>query len=193
MKLKAVIGLMSGTSMDGIDTSLVYTNGKVLNRTQFTSISNYSDQTNILLNEAVINPIKFLRNKKKLKILNNLITTDHALAVKKIINKSSIIPFLIGFHGQTIYHDPSNQVSYQVGDGKLLSKLLGINVVYNFRSNDLMNKGQGAPIAPIYHKYLLEKLQMELPATIVNIGGICNLSTGMVKKLWVLTLGLVII
>ncbi len=171
-----IIGLMSGTSNDGIDASLVYTNGEKISRTNFKSITAYSKKTKALLDIAIKNPLAFINNEKNYKQLSYLITLEHAKAVKEIIRISKVKPFLVGFHGQTIFHNPVNKKSYQLGDGKLLSKLLETNVVYNFRSNDLKNGGQGAPIAPIYHREILRNLKFELPSTIVNIGGITNLT-----------------
>ncbi len=103
-------------------------------------------------------------------------TIDHAKCVETILKKITVKPKLIGFHGQTIYHDPKKKVSYQAGDSKLLFNMLQIPVVSNFRDNDILNGGQGAPIAPIYHKYLIQKLNISLPACFLNIGGICNIT-----------------
>ena len=166
-----IIGLMSGTSVDGIDASLVFTNGTKLDRTSFNSITPYREETQNFLKICYKNPKKFKEKKEQVARLTKLITNEHANVAKKLIKISGIKPELIGFHGQTIYHNPSNLVSIQLGDGKLLSKLLKTNVVFNFRSSDILNGGQGAPIAPIYHKYLIENLRIKLPAVIINIGG----------------------
>ena len=82
----------------------------------------------------------------------------------------------VGFHGQTMFHDPSKKISKQIGDGKLLSQLTQTTVVYNFRQNDIQNGGEGAPLAPIFHKALVKKIKIELPVCILNIGGISNVT-----------------
>ena len=83
---------------------------------------------------------------------------------------------MIGFHGQTIYHNPMNKISIQLGNPKLLAKLLKKDVVFNFREHDIRLGGQGAPLAPIYHKLIIEKHEFDLPFCILNIGGISNLT-----------------
>ena len=83
----------------------------------------------------------------------------------------------VGFHGQTIYHNAKEKVSKQLGDGKLLSELTKRNIVYNFRENDLKNGGDGAPLAPIFHKLLVRQKQINSPVTILNIGGISNITS----------------
>ena len=83
---------------------------------------------------------------------------------------------LIGFHGQTIYHNPVKKTSIQLGDPKKLALMVNKNVVFNFRSEDIKMGGQGAPLAPIYHKSLMRKLNLELPACFVNIGGVSNIT-----------------
>ena len=170
------IGLMSGTSMDGIDCSLVYTNGIDLEKTEYNSCTPYTKKTLLLLEEAVLDPLLFLKNKLKLIKLTKLITEEHSLVIKKLIHNSSIQPKLIGFHGQTIHHNPRNKTSIQIGDGKFLGKLFKTNIVFNFRENDLLHGGEGAPLAPIYHKHILIKLNLKLPSCVVNIGGISNIS-----------------
>ena len=83
---------------------------------------------------------------------------------------------LIGFHGQTIYHSPQEKISLQLGNGNLLSQLTKKKIVFNFRKNDIVNGGEGAPLTPIFHKYLIKSKRIKLPACILNIGGISNLT-----------------
>ena len=176
MSYLPIIGLMSGTSFDGIDTSLIYSNGNKIKRTQFNFISKYKNKTLVLLRKALTNPMDFVRNIEEYNKLEKYITEDHAEAVSIITNKSKIKPELIGFHGQTLLHNPQQGLSIQIGNGNLLSKLLNCKVIYNFRNADLINGGQGAPISPIYHKLILEQFNIILPSLIINIGGITNLT-----------------
>ena len=112
-------------------------------------------------------------NLNKKQYLDELITKEHYLALKdlNIVNKCD----LIGFHGQTVYHNPKEKISIQLGDPKILSKKLNKNVVFDFRSNDLALGGQGAPLA-YYHKLIIEKLGLGIPSCILNIGGVANLT-----------------
>lgn len=170
------VGLMSGTSMDGINATLVSTNGKILNRYNITTIAHYSKSTISLLKNALKNPAKCIDNFSFYNDLEHMVTIDHYSATKKLLKNTSIRPDLIGFHGQTIFHDPSSKKTIQVGNGKFLSTLLKTPVVCDFRINDILNGGQGAPIAPIYHKHIIENNNFKLPSCIINIGGIANLS-----------------
>ena len=178
-----VIGLMSGTSFDGIDTSILYTNGNKIKRTKFNKTFPYSKKTKLLIIEALKSPEIFCKNIDFMKKLTLLITLDHAKAVKKIIKVSKINLYLIGFHGQTIFHSPKDKISVQIGDGELLSKLTKIKVIYNFRNNDLKKGGQGAPIASIYHQQIIISKKLILPCAIINIGGISNITYWDGKKL----------
>ena len=167
-----IIGLMTGTSMDGIDISLVKTNGYDLKRLNKNYFYKYSNETNKFLLEILNEDVSI--NLKKKKLLDDIITEEHFKAIKdlNIIKKSD----LIGFHGQTIYHNPNIKCSIQLGNPLMLAKMCNKNVVFDFRSKDIKMGGQGAPIAPIYHKYIIEDLGLELPSCFLNIGGVANLT-----------------
>jgi anhydro-N-acetylmuramic acid kinase len=106
--------------------------------------------------------------------LERKITLFHSKVVKEISDKKKID--IIGFHGQTIYHNSQEKISTQLGNGKLLSQLTKKNVVYNFRQNDIKNGGEGAPLSPIFHQFLATKYKLDLPTCILNIGGISNIT-----------------
>ena len=136
MKLFPIIGLMSGTSIDGIDASLIYSNGRRLQRTKFNLTEPYSKNTKNKILKVLEKPKSYLKNIKFLKELEKQITIEHAKVSKKLIEISKIKPEIIGFHGQTIYHDSKAKISIQLGDGKLLSDLLKTDIVYQFRKHD---------------------------------------------------------
>ncbi len=108
------------------------------------------------------------------------LTEVHAAAVEALLAKAKLGPrdvALIGFHGQTILHKPGQRWTWQIGDGALLARLTGIDVVNDFRSADVKAGGQGAPLVPLYHAALVRKAaRFELPVVLVNIGGVANVT-----------------
>ena len=163
---------MTGTSMDGIDISLVKTNGVVLKRLNKNFYYKYSSETKKILDGLLQTDINV--NLKKKIFLDEFITKEHYSALKDldIIQNCD----LVGFHGQTIYHNPRSKISIQLGDPTKLAKLLNKDVIFNYRSDDIESGGQGAPLAPIYHKFIIENLNLELPCCILNIGGVSNIT-----------------
>lgn len=176
MKYIPIVGLMSGTSLDGIDTSFIFSNGKSVKRTNCNLIKPYSRKTKILLEQVLKHPQKIIHDDLLRTKLEKLITLDHIKAIDNIIAKFNIKPELISLHGQTIYHNPRKNISVQLIDANKISKRFNIDVIYNFRNKDLLHGGQGAPIAPIYHKLIIKEKKLSLPTVIVNIGGIANVT-----------------
>jgi len=177
MKTLFIIGLMSGTSMDGIDVSSMKTDGIMSKNIGESFIYPYSKHTQMLIDKLNTYSVSKMINKKNL--LNKLsisITHDHANAIFLFISRVSYKIDLIGFHGQTIYHNPQEKTSLQIGYPQLLSNLTNIKVVSNFRDNDIIMGGQGAPLAPIYHKHVAEKNKLTYPTCFLNIGGVSNIS-----------------
>ena len=173
------LGLMSGTSMDGIDASIIKSNGEDKYEAVFDQYFEYDEE---IYRELVnirnkINSSEDLKiNSNKLNEIERKITLFHASVCKKVISDYSSDIDLIGFHGQTIFHNANEKISKQLGDAYLLSNLLKKKVVYNFRENDLINGGQGAPLAPIFHQLLVNQNQINLPVCILNVGGIANIT-----------------
>jgi anhydro-N-acetylmuramic acid kinase len=181
-KMITAIGLMSGTSCDGIDVSIIKSDGADKLDLIGDYFYPYKEKTKLRIRELKekINEILDLKtNKNEIADLEKEITFLHSVAInlllKKLkINKTKID--LVGLHGHTIFHSFYNQKTKQLGDGKALSKLIGINVIYKFRENDIKNGGQGAPLVPIFHKLLQKKLELRMPVVFINIGGISNLT-----------------
>ena len=178
-KIYTSLGLMSGTSMDGIDASIIKSNGEDKYEAVFDQYFSYDEE---IYRELVnirnkINSAADLQiNSIKLSELEKKITLFHANVCKKIISDYSSTIDLIGFHGQTIFHNANEKISKQLGDANLLSSLLKKKVIYNFRKNDLINGGQGAPLAPIFHQLLVNQKKIDFPVCILNIGGIANIT-----------------
>ena len=174
------LGLMSGTSMDGVDASIIKTNGKTRYSTILDKYYEYPTgiYNNLIKLKGKIKTSKDLKKyRKQIKLVEKKITIFHAESVKKILKKTKIKIEFVGFHGQTIFHNVKEKISKQLGDGKLLSKLIKKKVVFNFRKNDLANNGEGAPLAPVFHKLLVKKYKIKTPVTILNIGGIANITS----------------
>ena len=169
------IGLMSGTSADGIDAALVQTNGVTLKRVAATS-AEYRNATRCAIMRAYDNPSQFLKDELATRDLSVCIAQDHAVAVQQLLAKTNEPVSLLGFHGQTIVHKPERGVSVQLGDAAVLARLTQTDTVYDFRSLDLQAGGHGAPLAPIYHQNILESIEASLPAIVLNIGGVANLT-----------------
>ena len=169
------IGLMSGTSMDGIDASLMETDGEtVIKEISSISIPYSSEIKNILKNAEAIIRSSHVTSDDAIK----LSTTLHIQAVQALLDKSGHNAKnidIIGYHGQTMYHNPEKKISIILGDGKRMAKELGIKVVNDFRANDIELGGRGAPFAPLYHLALARR-DNKIPVAVVNCGGIANIT-----------------
>ena len=175
-KIYTALGLMSGTSMDGVDASIIQSDGKSKYNAIFDQYFEYpkgiyNDLTK--LRDKIKSSKDLKKHQKHIKLVEKEITIFHAKAVNEVLKKTKANINFIGFHGQTIFHNAGEKITKQLGDGKLLSKLIKKTVVYDFRQNDLKNGGQGAPLTPIFHKMLIKKLNFK-SATFINIGGIIN-------------------
>ncbi|QEE47650.1 anhydro-N-acetylmuramic acid kinase [Rhizobium sp. WL3] len=182
-EIRTAIGLMSGTSMDGIDVALLRTDGEaVVERGGFLSVTYepaFRDRLKQALDEAKVvkqrdeRPGDLSRTERDL-------TLRHAEAVNLFLRREGLRPEdidVIGFHGQTVLHRPDEALTVQLGDGPLLANETGIDVVHDMRANDMVHGGQGAPLVPVYHLALAHLLAAEnWPVCFVNIGGISNLT-----------------
>ncbi len=173
-----VIGMMSGTSFDGIDASLLQTDGTKICAFSENFFLPYPAQISQSLRKLTAPNHKFTIS--ELLNLENEITKLHIQAVnllkEQVLDKQGELPKikLIGFHGQTIFHDPENQQTWQIGDSSLLAHATKIDVIANFRKNDILAGGKGAPLAPLYHETLMQNFSK--PVAVINIGGISNIT-----------------
>jgi anhydro-N-acetylmuramic acid kinase len=178
-----VIGLMSGTSLDGIDAAIVETDGMDV-AVPGTSLGiAYDDETRAMLRSAldvaqtaaVGAPAPYAISDAERRL-----TEAHGDTVKVMLRKAGLSAAqiaLIGFHGQTILHRPAQRWTWQIGDGALLARITGIDVVSDFRSSDVKAGGQGAPLVPLYHAALLRQAKgIAPPVVVVNIGGVANVT-----------------
>ncbi len=182
-KIFTSIGLMSGTSMDGVDLSVIKSDGN----DQFSSIYNTYKEFDDELYKQLISLRDKISNLKDLKThsieINDVekkFTLFNSHLINEVIGDINEDIDLIGFHGQTVFHDPKIQISKQLGDGRLLSSLFKKIVINNFRQNDLNHGGQGAPLTPIFHnlisKIIQKNFKLKFPINIINIGGITNIT-----------------
>tara|TARA_Y100000389_G_scaffold6602_1_gene6350 strand:+ start:169 stop:1317 length:1149 start_codon:yes stop_codon:yes gene_type:complete len=187
-KIYTAIGLMSGTSMDGVDFSLIKSDG--IDRVDNIANEYYEYDVNLHnelvdLRNLILNTEDLKKYSKKLYELNRKITLFHSKIVNSVSSKHKDKIDIVGFHGQTIFHNSAERISNQLGDGKLMSQLTKISVVYDFRQEDLKNNGQGAPLTPIFHNLLSKEINkrydIDFPICFINIGGISNI-TKVIKK-----------
>ena len=184
-KVYTSLGLMSGTSMDGVDISIIRSNGEDNYVPLFDEFFEYDEEIHrnlINLRDKIKSSKDMDNNFASINEIERKITLFHAAITKKITEDKSIEIDLVGFHGQTIFHNAGQKISKQLGDGALLSRLLKKRVVYKFRENDILNGGEGAPLAPIFHNLLVNQNAIELPVCILNIGGIANITILSSKK-----------
>ncbi len=185
-EIKTAIGLMSGTSMDGIDVALLRTDGRDhVERGPSMGIA-YDPAFRNSLKQALDDAKTITERRQRpanLIEIERELTLRHAKAIRIFLKENRIVPAdidVVGFHGQTVLHRPDQALTVQLGDGALLSQETGIAVVYDMRANDMVHGGQGAPLIPIYHASLAATLastaDVQRPVTFVNIGGISNLT-----------------
>ncbi len=149
MSLKS-IGLMSGTSMDGIDAVLMKTDGKQIIDSLATASLSYTSEFQLALRKEELAVRAAKKNISSLRVIQES-TELHAQLVEDLLRQENLTPQdidVIGYHGQALYHNPAEGISIQMGDGQLLANLTGITVVNDFRTQDIANGGQGAPGGP---------------------------------------------
>lgn len=168
------IGLMSGTSLDGIDAALIRTDGLDF----VEPIAFFTCPYQSVVREALRGCLGLSSDPDgRVAAAEKAMTEAHALAVKELLSLARMGPDqinLIGFHGQTLFHDPDRHFTWQIGDGAALARQTGIDVVNDFRTADVMAGGQGAPLIPVYHAALASALPK--PVAILNIGGVANVT-----------------
>jgi anhydro-N-acetylmuramic acid kinase len=170
---------MSGTSGDGVDASIIRSDGisqysEIINR--YYKYDQKIYQNLHYLRDKILKLNDLKKNKDEINNLERQITLFHGKIVNEILDLVDKKVDFIGFHGQTIYHNSLEKISKQIGDGNLLSQLTKKIVIYNFRQNDIKNGGEGAPLAPIFHKLIIKQKKIELPVCVLNIGGIANVT-----------------
>lgn len=171
MTIYRVIGCMTGTACDGLDLAYIETNGVDILTIGPSQIIPFEPE----YRKALLERIQLCTaNHSSDTNLAKTIASFHHLHIKNFIQQHKLTVDTLGFHGQTVWHDPINKVTAQLGDCQRLANLTGINVVGQFRQNDVKNGGHGAPLVPIYHLALSAKLKK--PSVFLNIGGVSNIT-----------------
>ncbi|MBM6593330.1 anhydro-N-acetylmuramic acid kinase [Microvirga pudoricolor] len=172
--LKA-IGVISGTSMDGIDVSIVETDGDTVVRPGPGATHPYPDALRKTLQDLIATPER--AQAEPLEELEREVTDAHIGAVRRFMEENGLSASdvqLVGFHGQTVYHRPEVRFTRQLGLGERVAQTLGIDTVYRFRHADVASGGEGAPFVPLYHRALASSLPQ--PFMVLNLGGVGNVT-----------------
>ncbi len=181
MMLTAV-GLMSGTSLDGVDVALIETDGKRVKSFGPSGYRAYTAHERSLLRQALTEAVNLSQRDARPGILREAelaVTQAHAEAVATFTAQHHITREnidIVGFHGQTVLHRPAQKMTVQIGDAAALAKAIHIPVMYDFRAADVEAGGQGAPFVPVYHRALAQSLEREGPIVVINIGGVSNIT-----------------
>ena len=169
-KVYTAMGLMSGTSLDGIDVALVSTDGK-----DYTELLGFETFPYTYAQREVIKVAFGKRHSDEVTAAaEEAITQAHIEAVRDFLKKNDEKPELIGFHGQTILHDPSQKFTWQIGDAGKLAEAIGVDVVGDMRMADIEAGGQGAPLLPLCHRAFASHI--DKPIAILNLGGVGNVT-----------------
>lgn len=167
-KVYRAIGLMSGTSLDGVDAALLETDGfSQVRPLGFVSVP-YTDEAR----EDIRAAFGRREHDDVVQQAEALVTRAHIDVVQEAGWQADVI----GFHGQTIFHAPEEGLTVQIGDAALMARETGVDVVADFRSADVKAGGQGAPLAPLYHQARVMAAGIETPCTVLNIGGVANVT-----------------
>jgi len=188
-KIYTALGTMSGTSLDGIDFSIIETDGEdylnIISSEYLEFSNNLKDRiSNLKLKIKSTDECRAIIKSKEYKELSREITLLHYEGIQTIITHVHKIPIhVVGFHGITLWHKPEDKFTHQLGDPLLLKKkfnkhshLKKSSLIFDFRKNDILNGGQGAPLTPLYHRAIMKHLKIVDPRLIVNIGGIINVT-----------------
>jgi anhydro-N-acetylmuramic acid kinase len=159
------LGAMSGTSLDGVDAAMVLTDGHKIYEFGPHAYRPYTEAERTTIRAA------FGKWQGEAPEACEIIESAHAEVLARFSGAE-----VIGFHGQTLAHDPKNRRTHQAGDGALLARLLGVTVVYDFRSMDVELGGQGAPLVPYFHRACAQYLGLTEPVAFLNLGGVGNLT-----------------
>lgn len=176
------IGLMSGTSLDGVDVALIETDGERIAELGPTGYRPYSDEERALLRAALAAGASLTGRSERPGVLaeaDNFVTRVHAETVEAFVEKERIDKAdvaVVGFHGQTVLHRADRRLTVQIGDGAALASRLGIPVAYDFRAADVAAGGQGAPMVPVFHQALARDLARPHPIGVLNVGGVANVT-----------------
>lgn len=176
------IGLMSGTSMDGVDVALIDTDGETVSGFGPTFYRTYAEDERALLRAALKEATQLADRAARTPLLakaEDLVTRAHAEAVELFLERHGLARAdigVVGFHGQTVLHRPELKLTVQLGDGAALRQRLGIPVVYDLRQADVAAGGQGAPLVPVFHRALAQAQTLPRPLAVVNIGGVANVT-----------------
>jgi anhydro-N-acetylmuramic acid kinase len=186
MQMQQVLGFMSGTSLDGIDMAILRTDGERIEHFGPSGEAPLPDGVRALVQEAIVAGRSWGRSTPEPEVFaeaSRAIAEAHALAAAGFL-RDHAMGFadidLIGFHGQTVLHEPPTATAIgrtrQLGDAALLASLTGVPIAYDFRTTDVAAGGQGAPLVPVYHAALAGLSGIKAPVAVLNIGGVANLT-----------------
>ncbi|WP_333830894.1 anhydro-N-acetylmuramic acid kinase [Pararhodobacter sp.] len=166
-RMLRVLGAMSGTSLDGVDAAVLVTDGVTIAAFGETAYRPYSAAERAVLRAA----LGAWPDDPRTEAAAEVVETAHA----ELLSRFDPVD-LVGFHGQTLAHDPGGRGTHQAGSGEVLATVLGAPVVWDFRSSDVRLGGQGAPLVPFYHHALARHIGATGPVAFLNIGGVANVT-----------------
>jgi anhydro-N-acetylmuramic acid kinase len=176
------LGLMSGTSLDGVDVALIETDGERVARFGPVGYRPYADDERDLLRRALAAASRLADRAARPGVLADaeaLVTQAHARAIEEFLEVHRIDRrdiAIVGFHGQTVLHRPERRLTVQIGDGEALARRIGVPVVFDLRAADVAAGGQGAPLVPVFHRALVQSIDRPHPVAVLNIGGVANVT-----------------
>lgn len=177
-----VVGLMSGTSMDGVDAAVIETDGEAVTWLGPNLTQPFDGEMRALLEAAMAEARGLNARTDRPGVIaeaERRITDLHAEAVRELLATLRLTACdvdLIGFHGQTVIHRPDARLTVQIGDAARLARELGVPVIADFRAADVAAGGQGAPIVPVFHAALARRLAVPGPVAVLNVGGVSNVT-----------------
>lgn len=180
--MMTAIGLMSGTSLDGVDVALIETDGKAVKSFGPSGYRAYTEHERSVLRQALSEATHLSQRDARPGTLveaERMVTIAHAEAVASFTAQNHISREaidIVGFHGQTVLHRPAQQLTVQIGDASALARAIHLPVMHDFRAADVAAGGQGAPFVPVYHRALAQGLGSTGPIVVVNIGGVSNIT-----------------